>query len=57
VRAVCIVSLKPISISPDEDAVFADNASEGSAVGRCLDFDPLAQIEVVILISLIVFPE
>jgi hypothetical protein len=50
VRAVCIVSLKPISFSPDEDAGFADNASEDSTVGRGLDFDPLGQIEAVILI-------
>jgi hypothetical protein len=45
VRAVCIVSLEAISISPDEDAVLIDNASEDSTVGRCLDFDPLDQIE------------
>ena len=50
VRAVCIVSLKPISFSPDEDAGFADNAREDSTVGRGLDFDPLGQIEAVILI-------
>jgi hypothetical protein len=50
VRAICIVSLKPISFSPDEDAGFADNASEDSTVGRGLDFDPLGQIEAVILI-------
>ena len=45
VRAVCTVSLKPISVSPDEDAGFADNASKDSAVGHVLDFDPLGQIE------------
>jgi hypothetical protein len=33
VRAICIVSLKLISFSPDEDAGFADNASKDSTSG------------------------
>ena len=41
VRAVCTVSLKAIAISPKEDAVFADNAGEDSAVGHRFDVDPL----------------
>ena len=41
VRADCAVSLEEISVSPDEDAIFTDNAGKDSAVGHLLDFSPL----------------
>ena len=41
VRACCAVSLEAISVSPDEDAIFADNAGKDFAVGHLLDFAPL----------------
>ncbi len=50
-RAVCTVSLKAISISPDEDAGFTDDSSEDAAVGRRRDFGPLSEIEASVVLN------